>query len=255
MINLAPFAEQLLPYILVAGRMGGALSTLPGYSEVFVNTRVRAALMFALSLAITPMVAPEVISDPGFPPFLILKELIIGLLFGVLIKMVLMGLEVAGTIISFQMGFSNAMSQTAIISSALPSTFLVTIMILLIFISNMHHLMLEAIVATYKAFPLMPSQPGSLTLLFSHALEQATEILSVGFRLSLQLAAPLLIVNMILNAGFALFNRLIPSIQVFAIMIPLQIIVGVIVFAMSIHLTLSLFAEHLGNLLHSILQQ
>ena len=72
--------EQLLPadtftIFLVFCRVGGAIMLLPGFGEVFVPARVRLMIALAITLVLTPLVAPSL---PCSPDWLAVASALIG---------------------------------------------------------------------------------------------------------------------------------------------------------------------------------
>ena len=70
------------------------------------------------------------------------------------------------------------------------------------------------------------------------AAELALEATSTSFRVGFQIAVPLLVAGMIFRVGMGVLSRLIPQIQVFFVALPLQMMGGLVVFALGVALLL-----------------
>ena len=98
----------------------------------------------------------------------------------------------------------------------------------MIFVADLHHLMLMAIADSYTLF-----KPGG-PIPFGSFSEVVTRILADSFKLGIQLAAPFLVVGTVFYAGLGLLGRLMPQVQVFFIAIPLQIMLAFIVMSFTL---------------------
>jgi flagellar biosynthetic protein FliR len=65
--------------------------------------------------------------------------------------------------------------------------------------------------------------------------------------LGVKLAAPVVVVNFIINCSLGILNRLVPQIQVFFISMPLTMLVGIFVLVLTIASMLILFTEEIEN--------
>ena len=93
----------LWSFMLVFARIGSAITLLPGFGEAYVSPRVRLGIALAISFIVTPLVADLLPALPGSlwaVLLLIGTETVIGLLFGTLARLLLVGLQTAGMIIA-----------------------------------------------------------------------------------------------------------------------------------------------------------
>ena len=230
--------DQLLPndlfsIALVFMRIGAAMMLLPGFGESYVPPKVRLLIALALSLIVTPVVSASL---PPMPEdtlnLLVLAggEVAVGLFFGALARFLLSALHVAGVVIGFQTSLANAQIFDPINAQqgSLIGTFLNVVGVFLIFATDLHHMMLMALADSYTVFvPGAPPPIGELS-------ETATRFLAQSFVLGLQISAPFIVVGMIFYIGLGLLARLMPQVQVFFIAVPLQIILGFSVMAMTL---------------------
>ena len=103
--------QQFWGFALVLVRTGGILSAFPIIGSRMVPIRIRAAMALVLTLAFGPLVAPTLAPDWLEPVKLTIglaTELIIGLFLGFATRLLMAAVEIAGSIMGFQLGFGVA---------------------------------------------------------------------------------------------------------------------------------------------------
>lgn len=235
---MSPFNVELpevFPFLLVLSRVTGAIMMIPGLGSQYINTPIRILFSMAIAAVIAPLITDSMPSAPSEPYMFfsyVMIEALIGLFIGTMGRMLLVSLEVAGTVIGFQSGLMNAFVMNPVEGrqSSLPATFMSVMVLALIFIGDIHHLALQAVFDSYQVF-----QPGLLTgyeSLTNDFLKSITRIITEAFILGTQIAAPLIILSMLFFIGMGLLNRLMPQLQVFFVMQPFQIFVGFLTLSM-----------------------
>src|SRR3546814_2962449 len=145
----------LFSYMLVFARIGSAITLLPGFGEAYVPQRVRLGLALMLSLIVTPLVGEGMPAMPASMWALLLlvgTEVVIGLLFGTVARLLLVGLQIAGMIVAFQTSLASAIinDPASAQQGSIIGNFFIAMGVLLIFITNMHHMLLAGLVDSYK---------------------------------------------------------------------------------------------------------
>lgn len=210
---------------LVFVRLGSAFMVLPGFALTYVSVRVRLLIAIMTTLVVMPLVQPMLPPLPGTTGELIrliLLEVFFGLFIGLLGQVIMAALHFAGTSISRDMGLMNAMVFDPVTEQqgALMIGFLANIAVVTLFILDMHHVMLRAVVGSYSLFV-----PGQVPLVEDH-LAMFTDLLARAFYLGLQLAAPFLVFVIVFQTSMGVMARLTPQMNVFFVGLPLQIMVG-----------------------------
>ena len=220
-------------FFLIFARIGPMVMVLPGIGDRMVPVQVRLIFALTLTLVLYPIILPKLPSLPNFfghMSQILIGEIIIGLAIGILVRMIAAGLQIAGTVISFQSGLSFA--QTVNVSTggseAIFSSFLTMLAITIIFTMDLHHLILMAMYDSYTMFP--PNTPWPIGDFNITALE----ILAGSFRIGLQISTPFIIFGLIFFLGLGILSRFIPQIQVFFIAMPANIFLGFLLFAILI---------------------
>ena len=135
---------------------------LPGFSANYVNVRTRVLVALVISFVLTPVLEgalPELPSSVAALGVLVLSEIVIGVFFGTLSRIFMGALQTAGTLISYYSSLSNAFIQDPIVEqqSSIIASFLSTLGLLLVFVTDTHHLMIRAMIDTYSLF--IPGAP------------------------------------------------------------------------------------------------
>lgn len=226
-------AQQVFAAGLVFARVGVIIMLLPGLGETFIPPRIRLSFALSLSLMLFPLMAGSAPPLPGDGAGLggaVIKELLIGLMIGGVLRLFMNSLATAGEIVSLQTTLSFA--QTANPMQAQPSTtlgtFLGLIGIVLIFATNLHHLFIAAVVHSFELFPFARNVP------VADAGQLAVQTVGKSFALGLQLAAPVVVFSLVFNVATGLVGRVMPQFQVFFVATPLIVLLGLSIFALSL---------------------
>jgi flagellar biosynthetic protein FliR len=220
--------EDVFAFLLVFTRLGSALMIMPGIGDGIVPPRVRLFLALMIALSVTPLLSPAL---PGMPEsaivlfVLLFGEIVIGLLLGLLARLLVTAMDVAGVIVSFSMSLANAQAFNPAMASqgSLIGGLLTMLALVLIFVADLHHLMIMAIVDSYSLFPAGEIPPmGDAADLMARSVARA-------FVIGGKIAAPFIAIGLVFYLGMGLLARLMPQVQIFFIAIPIQIMLGLLV--------------------------
>ncbi len=232
---MSPFAVPAEIYHsgLVFMRIGAMVMLIPGLGDRAVPVMARLSFALLLSLCLGPIAAPYL---PALPDTLgalagqAIKELIIGVMIGLLLQMMTMALAVCGETVAIQS--TLAFAQTANPNEAQPgstlTSFLSVTAMALVFATNLDHMFLAAMARSYALFQPTKAVP----LMDAGAL--AVRTFGQAFALGLQLAAPVVVFSVVFNVAIGMVGRLMPQFQVFFVATPLHVLFGLSVFALSL---------------------
>ena len=149
-------------------------------------------------------------------------------------------LHVAGTVIAFKSGLAYAltMDPSQGVQGALIASFLSILGVVVIFSLNLHFLMLRGVADSYVLFV-----PGQLPPIGDFA-DLALRVAAGSFALGIQLAAPFIVYAMILNISLGVMARLMPSLPIFFVVMPLQIWVAFGMLGVTIEVIVEFFAGY-----------
>lgn len=227
-------------FMIIFVRFGTAMIIMPGIGDSFVPGNIRLYVALGFSLALTPVLQQMVPSPmPAFGTMisLIVVEFITGLFIGTIARILMMALDTAGMLISMASGISNAQvfNPSLAVQGSIFGAFFSVMGVTLLFVTNLHHLLLYGLVESYELFPIggIPDT-GSMAELMARAV-------SASFMTAFQIATPFIVISLLLYIGMGVLSRLMPQIQVFMIAIPLQILLALITLAITLSASMLFF--------------
>lgn len=228
-------AQQIYAGALIFARLGALVMTMPGIGDTTVPPRIRLAFAFVLTLMLVPVISPVLPNVPGAVSATggaVIKEILIGLLIGTILRLFLTSLATAGEIVSIQTTLSFAQTSAPGIApgSTTLGTFLGLLGLVLIMSTDLHHLFIAAIVKSYTIFPFTRPVP------VVDAGQLAVQTVSASFKMGLQLSAPVAVFALIFNVAVGMVGRVMPQFQVYFVASPLMVIFGLSIFAFSLGL-------------------
>lgn len=238
---------SVLALFLLFCRIGSCFMVLPGLASSRVSPTVRLFLSLAVTMAMLPVmwdtVYPRVTaSDPGAMVVLIFSESLIGIMFGLIARLYVVGLQFAGVIIGTSMSMSmpggvDILEDTS--ESALVA-FITFSGLMVLFLLDFHQVVIRALVDSYSAMPLGTFVSGQ------KALITLTDTLSQIFMVMLRLGSPFLIFSVMFNFAVGLISKLAPAIPIYFIATPFSLMAGIFLMYLAIAAMLRLFADGFG---------
>jgi flagellar biosynthetic protein FliR len=223
-------ATQLFAFLLIFARLGCAMMVMPGLGDVTVPMDVRLYFVLSFSLVMAPFLykfLPAIPNNPTDFALLVIKEMLIGFFIGLMSQIMINAVNLAGFIVAHVTSLSSAFTfnpqQAA--QSAIVTSFLSLLTVIMIFITDLHHLLFIGLIDSYRLFV-----PGD-ALMMGDMANGIAEGLSKSFVIGLQIAAPFIIVGFGVFLAMGLVSRLVPQIQVFILSMPIQILVGLTLLA------------------------
>ena len=240
-------ADQVWAGGLIFARIGAMILTLPGIGETYVPPRIRLSLALMVSLCLWPVVGgtlPALPDSLGATVGWVLREVITGLMIGVILRIFTSALSTAGEIVSLQTTLSFAQTANPLLGgqNTTIAAFLMLFGTVLIFATNTHHLFIAGFVGSYEL--IAPARP----LIAADFTELAIRTLGDSFMLGIQLSAPVIVFALIFNLAAGLVGRVMPAFQIFFAAAPLSIILGLSIFALSLGVLGTVFIDRYRTL-------
>lgn len=247
-LDWAPAAA--FTYLILFARIGAMLMLMPALGEDTIPARLRLAFALLFTFILYPLlsdVMPAMPADLVGIVGLLFHELAVGLIIGGIVRMTTMATQIAGSIVAFQAGLSGAMAADPTqqgMQSAVFTSFLSFLGITLIFATDLHHMALAAIYDSYDVFsPTMP-------IISEDAMQLALQTLAGAFSVGVQMSAPFIVFGLVFNLGAGILSRLMPALQVYFILMPANILAGLLLFALLLTMMmgwyLTAFENHLA---------
>lgn len=236
------FFKDVFGFFFIFARLGAMMMLLPGIGEIYVPVRIRLVFAFMLTLIVTPLIEMSSLEMPlvSFKTLVIIgQECLVGFFLGSLMRIFLNALQVTSAVIGLQSSLSSASMFNPALGTQ-DSTIgglLILGATAMIFVTNTHHLMLRALLQSYDMIPLFAALP--IREMSTHIIDTVHQ----SFTLGIKLAFPVMIVATIMTFSAGLLNRLMPQLQVFFMVIPLQILTGFFVILTTISLIMTYFIE------------
>jgi len=222
----------LAAYFYPLARILAFAATAPIFNNAALPRRIRLVFGLALTLAIAPTVTVPQDIPPGSGIGLLIlgHQILIGIALGFVMRLVFSGIELAGELISSQMGLGfatlydpSSAAQTGVISE------FTNLCASLVFLALNGHLLMIATLA--ESFRVLPLAPNTVTAgLWLNLAEAGSRIFSLGLFLSLPVIMALLITNM----SLAILSRAAPQLNMMAMGFPITMLVGFVVLALSL---------------------
>ena len=228
-------ANALQIFLLVLLRASGLFFMAPVFSDRAIPTLVKAGFIILLSGIIV-----SVLKAPELPPVdsawvlagLAAKELLVGLIIGMVFRLLFMGVKTGGAILGYQMGFAmvvmpdiNGTDQLSIVARI---WFLLAMLIF--FTINGHYLVLTALIDSYTVMP--PGLAGASSSVGDMIIKYSAYV----FIIAIKVAAPVMITLFLVDVALGTVAKTMPTMNVFFVGLPIKIGVGLAVLALSLPL-------------------
>jgi flagellar biosynthetic protein FliR len=250
-INISFLPALAAAFVLTFARIGTMVMLLPGVGEQNLPSRVRLTIALVLTAVLLPAHQKAYSVDlTALGPVLVMlfQEIIIGAVLGLTARLAISALQIAGSVVAQQMGlgFVTAIDPTQGQQGMLVGNFLTLLGITLVFATDLHYLVIEALNDSYTLF-----EPGEMPLVGDVA-QHVTAIVATAFRIGIQLSAPFLVFGLLFNLGLGVLSRLMPQMQVFFIGLPLSIMLGMLLLLLVVGAMMGTFVGYLEGILGNL---
>lgn len=256
-MNFPVFTPELVQSFLFSLlRVSAILVTMPIVGNAIVPAQVKGGLSLLMTIIIYPFVQSNLpLVAFGFLPLLLrmAAEVFIGVVIGFTARFIFAGIQFAGDMIGFQMGFSIASvfdPQTSQEISIVSEFQFMMVMIIFLFV-DAHHIFLTAMVDSFRVLRIQDFHVSPE--FFRRMVTLSGDV----FVIAIKISAPIIAVLFFVNIGLGVIARTVPQINVFIVGIPLQIAVGLIFLGITapifLNVVMSLFQRLAGDI-HGLLR-
>lgn len=228
-------------------RISGFFVTAPfwGHSAVPARVKVPVALVFAMGVG--PIIA-------GFEHVMPLSlwgmagwavhEVVVGSLIGFAYATLFWAIRMAGDMVGLQMGFAivNVIDPTTSSQVSLIGEFKYILAMLILLVLDGHHLMISALVDSYRLIPVGHGMFGD------NAFDQLIRITTTMFVTAVKIGAPMMITLLLTDVALGIVARTVPQMNIFIVGFPLKIGIGFLILAASMPLLTQLFSRTLTEI-------
>jgi flagellar biosynthetic protein FliR len=232
-------------FVLVLIRVAAMLAAMPVVRGLGVPNPVKVWLAVAIALVLLPVVtirtaAPDAWSlAVGF-----VGEALIGAAIGLAVGLIFAAVDVGAELAGLQMGYGIAtvFDPTSGRQISLIGQLYGIVALLIFFVVDGHHLLLYALVESFRLVP-------SLTFYPSGDLVDGLMRLASGmFVTGVQVAAPVVAAMLLASAALGILGRVVPQMNVLLMSFPITMGLGLLVIGASLSLFGSLFADQTRGL-------
>jgi flagellar biosynthetic protein FliR len=239
--------REFKAFFLVLIRVGIIFQMLPFFNARVVPILAKAGLAFIITIILFPVINTKTVEFPSTiigMAQLVLTEFIIGIILGLLVLVFFEGIRMMGQLVGFQTGFAitniidpQSGAQVSILANM---AYLVAMIFFLLL--NGHHLLLSAVRDSFEIIPV-----GSLRL-NAEMFNKIIPIYGDMFAVAIKIGAPAIAALLFTNLAFGLIVKLIPQMNIMIVAFPVQIIIGLIFFGVSLNVLLKFMEAYLKNL-------
>ncbi len=216
---------EIIRFAIVLLRISGIMVFAPFFSNQSFPVQIRIAFSLVTAFVLAPSLPLKQLPvELGLSNItaLFANEILLGLILGFAAMCVFAGLEFAGQIISFQLGFSliNVIDPQSNVEAPVFSFMQNYIGLLFFLLINGHHWFLLAVNESFSALPV-----GGIHLqapLVEYIVRLSAEILVIGLRI----AGPVIAVTIITDVIMGVIGRTAPQINIIIVGMPLKLLVG-----------------------------
>lgn len=239
----------IAPLLMVMPRIVAAVTVAPLFPASLFPALVRNTISVSLSLVLYPHIAAHMPSQAlGSLAWFVLvgKELLIGALLGTAIGVLIWVFESVGAIIDTQIGMSNALlfdpfgGHQGGPSAAFMARFAVTLFV----IAGGLYVLVELLFESFLLWPVSSFYPVFGPRFAQFGLESAASI----SQMTVRLAAPVVLLLVLVDLSFGLVNRVVPQLNVFFFTMPLKGVLAAVMIALYLSYAADVAMAHIGSL-------
>ena len=225
-IASADLNAMIAAFIFPLARILALLSAAPPYNSGSLPRRARLILGLAITLAIAPGLdnLPAIAPASGIGLLVMAEQMLIGYAMGFSLRLIFSAIDLAGTMISTQMGLGFATAYDPQTTSQTPVVAeLIGMLAILVFLAIDGHLMvLATLVRSFTELPV-----GTWTISEASWLNIANAG-GVIFASGVMLALPAVVALLVTNVALGVLGRVAPQLNLIVIGFPITIFLGFI---------------------------
>lgn len=241
-------AHQFWGFLQVLVRISAMVAVAPVFGAAQVPAQVKVGLSLILSLVLLPVAEPSLSAAVPNTLFALLAPIagqaVIGLLLGFIVSLTLVAVQLAGSLLDLQIGFSLAQVLNPTIGQMVtPVAQLEYLYALLLFLlANGHYMLLSALAHSFALLPVSAMNLGGGSLL--RFISDATFTTLVS---GLRIAAPAAGVLLVMDVTMAFLARAVPQMNVFFVGMPAKVLVSFLLLAVVLPFTAYLVGQMIAG--------
>jgi flagellar biosynthetic protein FliR len=232
-------------FLLVLVRMTGLFVVAPIFGRRNIPAYMKIGFSFFISLILvntTVIQAAQYDDNLLSYALLVIKEFMVGLTMGFIAYITYTAIYIAGEVIDMQIGFGvvNVMDPMSNIQVPVTSNVYFIISMLVLLSINGHHMLIKSLYDSYKSLP-----PG-LAEFDADMSDSLMNLFGTVFATGFKIAAPVVAAIFIADVALGIISKMVPQMNIFVIGMPLKIIVGLVILAITIPVFVSVMEYVFG---------
>ena len=206
-----PLLQVMLAMLSIGVRVSGLMLFAPFFGSTVIPARIKAVLTLALTFLLYPMVEHSIpVIQLTQWPMLVFSELLVGLALGIVTSLVFDAVQMAGQVLSIQMGYSliNILDPNTMVESTVIATFHQLLAMLIFLRLDVHLWLLRALGDSFSYLP--PGSAHLTTPFLMQALGAGSRVIEVG----VEIAAPVLSATLLIDIVLGLLGKASPQLPI-----------------------------------------
>jgi len=211
-------------------RPAALVAAAPPFGGSYTPAPVKIGLSLILAIVLAPTVAVPAMTGGAVIAVVVGRELLVGVALAMAVRVLIAGVELAGQLAGFQLGLAYAAAvdpQTGARNNVIASLY-ANLALFSFLALDAHHAVLRALARSYAAVPVglggVDAALGSMV----------ARTLGAIFLIGAQLAAPIVVVLLIVELGLGLVTRAAPALNMMIVGFPVRLLAGLLVLAATV---------------------
>jgi len=220
-------------FMLVLARVSVFLFLFPIFSSSAFPNQLKIGLALVLALLFYTVVPVDPARFPrDIPTFGLMlgAEILVGFTLGLCLRIFFAGVQMAGELIGFQVGFSmiNIMDPQSGENVSIMDQIGYWVCLIIFLVLNGHHIIIMSMIDSFELVPV-----GGFVM-HTAIPPRVMDVAAGLFVDAVKISAPVIAVLTFVNTGFGLVAKFSPQTNVMIVAFPVKIVVGLIFFAMTL---------------------
>lgn len=244
--DIAALQAAVHPVLLVMPRLLPMMLIMPVFNAQIMTPLARNGLIVVLATFTAPLIDYSTMADVPYGMWLVLcaKEMLIGVLLGFAFSAMLWAIGNVGHLIDFQTGSGNfAFFDPVAGDQSGPTAVFLNLLACTLFVTGGGlHVMLGMLFQSYRLWPVASLLPDSQRMMEEFALRATDSVMQA----SVKLAAPVIIVLVLVELGLSLIGRSVTQLNVFLISQPVKGVIALLMMALFLYFVYGSLHAYLG---------
>lgn len=215
--------DILATFFLVFCRISSFMVISPGFSLKQAPNLLKGLLSLSFSVTVLSSLQKIVVFQNIFIFSLqSFKEILVGMALGFIVQLVFSAIEMAGQIIDFQVGFSmgSVYDPGVGIQGSNYGRLYYWLALAVFFFTDMHHLVIDNLIQSFSIIPITEMS------MHGNTVEGMMILFVEVFKISILLAAPVVLVALVTDCVLGIISRSVPQINVLMLGMPMKILIS-----------------------------